>query len=79
MIEPAEIHRRQEQWRRAYLATPHGQPVQLDAAHHHEPEPRLSAPEGGRNRWRLRPARRCYQADRIDWLAHAGTLTGAQG
>jgi nitrile hydratase accessory protein len=38
MIEPAEINRRQEQWRRAYLATPHGQPVQLDAARH-EPEP----------------------------------------
>jgi hypothetical protein len=38
MVEPAEINRRQEQWRRAYLATPHGQPVQLDAAHHHQPE-----------------------------------------
>jgi nitrile hydratase accessory protein len=39
MVEPAEINRRQEQWRRAYLATPHGRPVQLDATHHHEPEP----------------------------------------
>jgi nitrile hydratase accessory protein len=39
MIEPGEILRRQEQWRRAYLATPHGQPVQLDTARHHEPEP----------------------------------------
>jgi nitrile hydratase accessory protein len=38
MVEPAEINRRQEQWRRAYLATPHGQPVQLDAATHHELE-----------------------------------------
>ena len=26
MIEPGEILRRQDQWRRAYLATPHGQP-----------------------------------------------------
>jgi nitrile hydratase accessory protein len=38
MIEPAEIDRRQEQWRRAYLATAHGQPVQLDAAHDDKPE-----------------------------------------
>jgi nitrile hydratase accessory protein len=37
MIEPAEIHRRQDQWRRAYLTTPHGQPVQLIAAHDDEP------------------------------------------
>ena len=37
MIEPSEIRRRQEQWRRAYLATPHGQPVQLDRrARRHE-------------------------------------------
>ncbi len=33
MIEPSEILRRQEAWRRAYLSTPHGQPVQLGAAH----------------------------------------------
>jgi hypothetical protein len=36
MIEAGEILRRQEEWRRAYLATPHGQPVQLDAAHEDE-------------------------------------------
>jgi nitrile hydratase accessory protein len=39
MIEAGEILRRQEEWRRAYLATPHGQPVQLDAVHHDKPEP----------------------------------------
>ena len=38
MVEPAEINRRQERWRRAYLATPHGQPVQFNAAHDDEPE-----------------------------------------
>ena len=39
----AEISERQETWRRAYLNTPHGQPVELhhaaappQAAHHHE-------------------------------------------
>jgi nitrile hydratase accessory protein len=36
MIEPSEILRRHEEWRRAYLATPHGQPVQLSAAHEDE-------------------------------------------
>ena len=40
MIDPREILRRQEEWRRAYLATPHGQPVQLSAAHDDEPEAR---------------------------------------
>jgi nitrile hydratase accessory protein len=40
MVEPGEILRRQDQWRRAYLATPHGQPVQLSAAHDDEPEAR---------------------------------------
>ena len=32
MIEPPEILRRQDEWRRAYLATPHGQPVHLNPA-----------------------------------------------
>jgi nitrile hydratase accessory protein len=36
MIEPAEINCRQDEWHRAYLATPHGQPVQLNAPHHDE-------------------------------------------
>jgi nitrile hydratase accessory protein len=40
MVDPGEILRRQDQWRRAYLATPHGQPVQLNAAHDDEPEAR---------------------------------------
>jgi nitrile hydratase accessory protein len=40
MIERDEILRRQDEWRRAYLATPHGQPVQLSAAHDDEPEAR---------------------------------------
>jgi nitrile hydratase accessory protein len=32
MIDPAEIRTRQEAWRRAYLDTPHGEPVELAAA-----------------------------------------------
>ena len=32
LVEPAVIHRRREEWRRAYLNTPHGQPVELSAA-----------------------------------------------
>jgi nitrile hydratase accessory protein len=32
MVDPAEIRSRQEEWRRAYLATPHGAPVELSAA-----------------------------------------------
>jgi nitrile hydratase accessory protein len=32
MIDPAEIRARQEAWRRAYLDTPHGEPVELAAA-----------------------------------------------
>jgi len=28
---PADIDRRTEEWRRAYLDTPHGEPVELDA------------------------------------------------
>jgi nitrile hydratase accessory protein len=31
LVDPGEIRRRQEQWRQAYLATPHGQPVELTA------------------------------------------------
>jgi nitrile hydratase accessory protein len=34
-----DMHRRKEQWRRAYLHTPHGQPIELSAAGegvHHE-------------------------------------------
>jgi nitrile hydratase accessory protein len=34
MVDPAEIRTRQEAWRRAYLDTPHGKPVELAAAHH---------------------------------------------
>ena len=31
-ITPAELEDRTDRWRRAYLATPHGQPVELSAA-----------------------------------------------
>lgn len=31
-LAPAELARRKERWRRAYLNTPHGQPVNLAAA-----------------------------------------------
>jgi nitrile hydratase accessory protein len=37
MLDPGEIRRRQEEWRRAYLRTPHGEPVELRAAHRSEP------------------------------------------
>jgi nitrile hydratase accessory protein len=33
MVDPAEMRMRQEEWRRAYLETPHGEPVELTAAH----------------------------------------------
>ena len=33
MADPAEIRHRQEEWRRAYVNTPHGEPVELSAAH----------------------------------------------
>jgi nitrile hydratase accessory protein len=33
MVDPAEIRTRQAAWRRAYLDTPHGEPVELSAAH----------------------------------------------
>ena len=31
MVDPAEVRNRQEAWRRAYLDTPHGEPVELPA------------------------------------------------
>jgi nitrile hydratase accessory protein len=37
MVDPAEIRRRLEAWRRAYLDTPHGAPVELTAAHEDQP------------------------------------------
>jgi nitrile hydratase accessory protein len=37
MLDPANIRRRQEEWRRAYLETPHGEPVELSAAYHDQP------------------------------------------
>jgi nitrile hydratase accessory protein len=32
LVGQADMHRRQEEWRRAYRHTPHGQPVELAAA-----------------------------------------------
>jgi nitrile hydratase accessory protein len=32
LVSGADMHRRKEQWRRAYLHTPHGQPIELSAA-----------------------------------------------
>jgi nitrile hydratase accessory protein len=32
LVDAAEINRRQDEWRRAYLNTPHGHPVELAAA-----------------------------------------------
>jgi nitrile hydratase accessory protein len=32
LVDAVEISRRREQWRRAYLNTPHGEPVELTAA-----------------------------------------------
>ena len=32
LVRGADMHRRKEQWRRAYLHTPHGQPIELSAA-----------------------------------------------
>ena len=29
LIDPTQVDRRQEEWRRAYLDTPHGEPVEL--------------------------------------------------
>ena len=32
LVSGADMHRRKERWRRAYLHTPHGQPIELSAA-----------------------------------------------
>lgn len=32
LVIGADMHRRKERWRRAYLHTPHGQPIELSAA-----------------------------------------------
>jgi nitrile hydratase accessory protein len=32
LMSGADMHRRKEQWRSAYLHTPHGQPIELSAA-----------------------------------------------
>ena len=32
LVSTEDVNRRQEQWRRAYLNTPHGQPIELSAA-----------------------------------------------
>jgi nitrile hydratase accessory protein len=37
MVNPAEMRMRQEEWRRAYLETPHGAPVELSAARADQP------------------------------------------
>jgi nitrile hydratase accessory protein len=31
LVSAAAVHRRKEQWRQAYLHTPHGQPIELSA------------------------------------------------
>lgn len=36
VVDAALVSRRQDEWRRAYLATPHGQPVELGAARSHQ-------------------------------------------
>ena len=40
MVGAAEIRARQEQWRRAYVNTPHGEPVELTAS---DEQPKFSA------------------------------------
>ena len=37
LVEGEDMHRRTEAWRRAYLRTPHGQPVSLSAACREDP------------------------------------------
>jgi nitrile hydratase accessory protein len=32
LLSSADMHQRKEQWRRAYLHTPHGRPIELSAA-----------------------------------------------
>jgi nitrile hydratase accessory protein len=39
LVDAAEISRRREQWREAYLNTPHGEPIALTAATAHSAEP----------------------------------------
>ena len=41
LVDAAEISRRREEWRQAYLNTPHGEPVALTAA---TPDPRALSP-----------------------------------
>jgi nitrile hydratase accessory protein len=36
LMSGADMHRRKEQWRSAYLHTPHGQPIELSAAGDHD-------------------------------------------
>jgi nitrile hydratase accessory protein len=36
LVGDAEMGRRKEEWRRAYLHTPHGQPIELSAALQHD-------------------------------------------
>jgi nitrile hydratase accessory protein len=38
LVEGEDMHRRTEAWRRAYLRTPHGQPVSLSAACEEDPQ-----------------------------------------
>lgn len=37
LVGPADMQRRKEQWRRAYLHTPHGQAIELSAAGEDDP------------------------------------------
>lgn len=37
LVHNAEVTRRAEEWRQAYLHTPHGRPVELSAGLHHHP------------------------------------------
>lgn len=39
LVSGAEMHRRKEQWRSAYLHTPHGQPIELSAAGDEDQQP----------------------------------------
>lgn len=38
LVRPADMLRRQDEWRCAYLRTPHGQPIELSAAFRNERE-----------------------------------------
>ena len=37
LVGRPEMDRRKEEWRRAYLSTPHGKPIELSAAFRHTP------------------------------------------